>query len=63
MIGTKHNLTSYVSRHSWASIANFSGVQIGVISQRLGHEDIKTTQTYLANFDYSDIDDANDNIL
>ena len=56
-------LTSYVSRHSWASIANFSGIHIGVISQGLGHEDIKTTQTYLANFDHSAIDDANENIL
>jgi len=56
-------LTSYVARHSWASIANFSEVHIGIISQGLGHEDIKTTQTYLANFDYSDIDSANENIL
>ena len=56
-------LTSYVARHSWASIANFSGIHIGVISQGLGHEDIKTTQTYLANFDHSAIDDANENIL
>ena len=63
MINSNSKLTSYVSRHSWASIANFSGIHIGVISQGLGHEDIKTTQTYLANFDYSDIDDANDNIL
>ena len=63
MINCSIPLTSYVSRHSWASIANFSGIHIGVISQGLGHEDIKTTQTYLANFDYSAIDEANNNIL
>lgn len=57
------NLTSYVSRHSWASIANFSGVSIGIISQGLGHEDIKTTQTYLADFEHTEIDKVNDNIL
>jgi integrase/recombinase XerD len=57
------NMTSYVARHSWASIANFSGVHIGVISQGMGHADIKTTQTYLADFDNSAIDDANENIL
>ncbi|MCF8458192.1 MAG: site-specific integrase [Bacteroidales bacterium] len=56
-------LTSYVSRHSWASIANFAGTQLGVISQGLGHSDLKTTQTYLAEFDNSDIDQANANIL
>lgn len=62
-IGSSSDITSYVSRHSWASIANFSGIAIGVISQGLGHEDVKTTQTYLADFQYSDIDNANDNIL
>jgi site-specific recombinase XerD len=63
LVGISEHLTSYVARHSWASIANFSGVHIGVISQGLGHNDIKTTQTYLANFDYSDIDEANASIL
>ena len=57
--GVSANMTSYVSRHSWASIANFSGIPIGIISEGLGHEDIKTTQTYLADFNYSDIDEAN----
>jgi len=63
LIGSNNHFTSYVSRHSWASIANFSGIPLGVISGGLGHEDLKTTQTYLANFDKSDIDRANQNIL
>jgi integrase/recombinase XerD len=63
MINCSVSLTSYVARHSWASIANFSGVHIGVIAQGLGHDDIKTTQTYLAEFDHSEIDTANENIL
>lgn len=61
--GFDGKLTSYVARHSWASIANFAGTQLGVISQGLGHSDLKTTQTYLAEFDNSDIDQANANIL
>lgn len=61
--GLDGNLTSYVSRHSWASIANFAGIQLGVISQGLGHNDLKTTQSYLAEFDNSDIDTANANII
>ena len=56
-------LTSYVSRHSWASIANFAGVQLGVNSQGMGHADLKTTQIYLADFDKSDIDAAYANII
>ncbi len=56
-------VTSYVARHSWATIANFSGTATGIISQGLGHSDIKTTQTYLAEFDNSEIDNVNANIL
>jgi len=63
MAGIEENLTSYVARHSWASIANFSGVHIGVIAQGLGHNDIKTTQTYLADFSNNEIDLANQSLL
>jgi len=63
MAEVDEHLTSYVSRHSWASIANFSNVPIGIISQGLGHDDIKTTQTYLADFKNSEIDTANTNLL
>jgi integrase/recombinase XerD len=53
------NLTSYVARHSWATIAKDLNIPISVISEGLGHEDIKTTQIYLDDFDTSVIDDAN----
>jgi len=53
------NLTSYVARHSWATIANRKGVHIGIISEGLGHEDIKTTQTYLESFGSEELDQAN----
>jgi len=53
------NLTSYVARHSWATIAKNLNVPVSVISEGLGHEDIKTTQIYLDEFDTSVIDDAN----
>ncbi|MDD3878146.1 MAG: site-specific integrase [Bacteroidales bacterium] len=52
-------LTSYVARHSWATIAKGLNVPISVISEGLGHEDIKTTQIYLDSFDANVIDDAN----
>ena len=63
LAGVDEHLTSYVSRHSWASIANFSNVPIGIIAQGLGHDDIKTTQTYLADFENTEIDTANTNLL
>ena len=52
-------LTSYVARHSWATIAKDLNVPVSVISEGLGHEDIKTTQIYLDSFDANVIDDAN----
>ena len=53
------NLTFYVARHSWATIAKDLNVPISVISEGLGHEDIKTTQIYLDSFDADVIDKAN----
>ena len=41
-------LTSYVVRHTWASIARDLGADIPVIQKALGHQDIKTTQIYLS---------------
>lgn len=40
-------LTSYVARHTWASLANASGINLKHISQALGHSSVKTTEIYL----------------
>ena len=59
-MGIEKKLTSYVTRHSWASIALKMGVPIEVISEGLGHEEIRTTQIYLDGLDSETIDNAND---
>ena len=56
-------LTTYVSRHSWATIAKQKNVPISVISDALGHDSESTTQIYLASIDSSVINDANDPIV
>ena len=56
------NLTSYVSRHSWATIAKRKGVPVAVISEGMGHEDVKTTEIYLDSFDKEVLDDYNEMI-
>ena len=56
-------VTTYVARHSFATILKKSGVNIGIISQALGHQDIKTTQIYLSQFDNEQVDDAMKNLL
>ena len=53
-------LTTYVARHSWASIAYEKGYPITVISQGLGHESEKTTRIYLDSFDYTFLHIANE---
>lgn len=53
-------LTTYVSRHSWATIAKREGVPTAVISEGLGHETERTTQIYLDSFENQVLDDAND---
>jgi integrase len=59
-IGLDIPLTTYVSRHSWATIAKREGVPTAVISEGLGHETERTTQIYLDSFENQVLDDAND---
>lgn len=57
------NLTMYVARHSWASLAKDKNVPIGVISECLGHTSEKTTQIYMCSIDAEKLDEANALIL
>ena len=57
------NMTTYVARHSFASVLKKSGVSIALISEALGHSDLSTTQVYLDSFDNEQIDAAMQNLL
>ena len=63
MIGLSIPLTTYVARHSWASIAKSKNVPISTISEALGHDSEKTTQIYLSSLDTSVVDNANNLII
>ena len=63
MAGLHIPLTTYVARHSWASIMRDMGNDITVVSKGLGHEDIKTTQIYLSTIDNSTVMRANKRFL
>ncbi len=45
------NVTTYVARHSFATILQRSGKNVEFISEALGHSNIKTTQNYLGGFE------------
>jgi integrase len=62
LLELKVPLTSYVARHSWATLARESGIPVSVISEGLGHSTEKITYTYLAALDPSVIDSANERI-
>ena len=62
-LGVEANVTTYVARHSFASVLKKSGVNIALISEALGHSDIATTQIYLDNFDDEQMDEAMKSLL
>lgn len=63
LAGLQHALTSYVARHSWASIAYHSNIDLSVISKALGHTSPNTTLTYIREIDDNRIDIANKELL
>ena len=51
MIDAEIPLTTYVWRHTFASVAkNELNVDVSMISEMLGHHDLETTKAYLKNF-------------
>ena len=62
-LGLTTKLTTYVARHTFATVLKRSGVSVALISESLGHSDLSTTQIYLDSFENSQIDDAMANLL
>lgn len=52
----KKKLTSYVARHSYATIMKFQGASTDIISESLGHSNLLVTMNYLKEFENSVID-------
>jgi len=56
-------ITYQTARHSFATISRNAGVDIGYISQALGHQDLKTTDKYLASFEEEKIKENQNHLL
>lgn len=56
-------LTTYVARHSYATVLKRAGVSTSIISESLGHSSEKITQVYLDSFDSTQINEAMKNLL
>ena len=63
LLGLNISLTSYVARHSWASIAKSKNISISTISEAMGHDSETTTRIYLTSLDTSSVDKANSIVL
>jgi integrase len=53
VVGIKEKISSYVARHSWATIAKNSGTSTEFISEALGHSSVIVTKKYLKSFEKS----------
>lgn len=57
-VGISKNLTSYVSRHSFATHLKFNGVSETVIKELMGHSSEAVTRAYLEDFGNPVLDEA-----
>lgn len=62
-LGLEEGLSSYVARHTWASLAKWSGIKDSVISEAMGHNNVATTTIYLASLSPEVINSANRKVL
>ena len=66
-IGERSNipidLTTYVARHSFATVLKRSGVNTSLICEALGHSSERVTQIYLDSFGNDQMEDAMKNLL
>lgn len=58
LIGLSIPLTTYVMRHTWATLMLETGKPVELISQCLGHASIQTTQIYLSRISTHRVDTA-----
>lgn len=59
LVGVDTKLSSYVARHSFATILKMSGTPIEKISEMMGHADVSITMNYLKEFSNDDLDIEN----
>lgn len=57
-ISTANEITFYVARHTWATLQKRSGTPTELIQEGLGHQNKVITETYLAQFESSVLDET-----
>ncbi len=60
--GITENITSYMARHTWATLAHERNIPIAVISKAMGHTSERTTRIYIAELNSEIVHTANKEI-
>lgn len=63
MAGLRVPLTTYVARHTWATVMRDMGNDLSIVSRGLGHENLRTTQVYLSSISVMTVIKANKKML
>ena len=63
ILGLDSKPTSYVARHSFATILKFLGTPIEKISEMMGHQNVLITEAYLKDFAKEELDLENKKLL
>ena len=63
MLGLPRSLSSYVVRHSWASIAYRHHIDLGMIGKAMGHTKTSTTLLYIRSLFDPDLATANQELM
>ncbi|KAB7530416.1 tyrosine-type recombinase/integrase [Flagellimonas olearia] len=63
LCGIEQKLTTYVSRHSFATQAMLHNIPLEAISAMLGHSKLNTTQIYLKSLPTTMLDDYNERLI
>ena len=63
VVGIDENISTYYARHSFSTNAIKSGASMELVSEQLGHADLKTTQNYFSGFEDDSIEDLTKKLM
>lgn len=61
--GITQKVSSYTTRHTWATLAKYCNFSESLISEAFGHSSIKVTEAYMKHFKLEEIKKANEMII
>ncbi len=62
-VNIDENISTYYARHSFSTNAIKSGASMELVSEQLGHADLKTTQNYFSGFEDESIEDLTKKLM